>query len=337
MVLRAGKPMRVAVLGGTGFIGRAVVSELTRHGHDVTVMHRGEQEARSKTEARRMLLDKRNVNALRRACLSGRIDVLVHVCAYDTADAEAVANALPRECRLIVLSSVDVYRAFHSVMNDDRGYDSVPLTENAPLRSPNQRYMYRGRRLGGAANPSTYEKLDVEAVCAKRGSVILRLSMVYGEHDPQFREGVVLRRVCAGRTKIPIGSGAWLWSRVWVHDVASAVRCVVQCGIDRGVYNIAERSTWTVAEWLRRIAVAADREVDWVRVPDELLPEDLEFTAAPTQHLLFDSSQARRELEWQPTDPEVALRASVEWHLRNSMHKGSEFADDDLALAAASR
>jgi uncharacterized protein YbjT (DUF2867 family) len=36
--------VRVAVLGGTRFIGRAVLAELTAAGHDPLVVHRGEHE-----------------------------------------------------------------------------------------------------------------------------------------------------------------------------------------------------------------------------------------------------------------------------------------------------
>jgi hypothetical protein len=39
------------------------------------------------------------------------------------------------------------------------------------------------------------------------------------------------------------------------------------------------------------------------------------LTASFEQHLLFDASKARRVLGWTETDPLIALRASVDWHL----------------------
>ena len=41
--------MRVAVIGGTGFIGRAIVAELEAAGHAVLVVHRGERESDSES------------------------------------------------------------------------------------------------------------------------------------------------------------------------------------------------------------------------------------------------------------------------------------------------
>src|SRR6266568_1163580 len=51
----------------------------------------------------------------------------------------------------------------------------------------------------------------------------LRLSLIYGEHDGQRREEFVLRRVRAGRLRIPFGAGTSLDTRCYVGDVASAV------------------------------------------------------------------------------------------------------------------
>ena len=155
-------------------------------------------------------------------------------------------------------------------------------------------------------DPDTCEKLDVERICTDPGAVVLRLPMVYGEYDPRRREEFVLGRLRAGRRRVPVGDGSWLWSRIWVDDVAAAIGCLLERGARSGVFNLAETETWSILEWGRRIAAAAGQSVEWVRVPDELLPEDLEITAARTQHLLIDAARARSELGWRPTDPAVA-------------------------------
>ena len=76
--------------------------------------------------------------------------------------------------------------------------------------------------------------------------------MVYGEHDYQRREEFILRRVRAGRLRIPFGAGTWLPTRGYVRDVARAVRMAPATPAAAGeVFNIAERRTSTVRLWAR--------------------------------------------------------------------------------------
>jgi nucleoside-diphosphate-sugar epimerase len=256
----------------------------------------------------------------------------VHTCAFDRADADAIVAALPATSRLVVLSSQDVYRAFYTVNHGGDPLDAVPFDEHAPVRDV--RYPYRGETGLRDIDPETYDKLDVEEVCATRGAVVMRLPMVYGEHDPKRREEFVLRRIRAGRRRIPIGDGSWLWSRAYVGDAATAVRAAIERSVSNEVLNIAERSTWCMAEWARRIALAAGADVEWVRVPDAMLPADLEMTSARKQHLLTDASRARTVLDWSPADPDDALRRSVRWHLSHPPADDStSFEADDRALA----
>src|SRR5215831_600207 len=60
-------------------------------------------------------------------------------------DAELALEALPDVRRWVVISSVDVYRAF-GALHDDVETDPVPLDERSPVRE--KRYPYRGRMPG---------------------------------------------------------------------------------------------------------------------------------------------------------------------------------------------
>lgn len=80
----------------------------------------------------------------------------------------------------------------------------------------------------------------------------------------------------------------------------------------------------------------ARRRIELVRVPDELLPEDLSLFGTIQQHMLVSSAKARDLLSWEETDPLVALARSVAWHLVHPPEDASDdFSDDDRALAAA--
>lgn len=326
--------MRIAVLGGTRFIGAAITEELVGAGHDVTVVHRGRTEAEGLPDVPHVHADRRDADAIAEA-LHG-VEAVVDTCAFDRTDAETLLAAVG-DARAVVLSSMDAYRAFGAVLARTVT-DPVPLDERSPVRP--ERYPFRGdEHLNVDLDTDTYDKLDVEDLVLPAGATVLRLPMVYGERDPQRREEFVLRRIRAGRPRIPVGAGTWLWTKGWVRDVARAVRLAVEHDDLAGVLlNVGERRTSSMRHWMEAIVAASGADAELVRVPDEALPEDLNLTASQSQHLLVDSARARALLGWVDTDPDEALRASVTWHLAHpSADPDPDFTADDRALASGDR
>ncbi len=322
--------MRVMVLGGTRFIGAAIVGELDAHGHELLVIHRGEHEPDGLPAADHLHASRRDLPHLRGAVDDFGPEAVVDTIAMSAADAETALAAVGGDARLLVLSSMDVYRAFGSVLAGVET-DPLPIDETAPVRS--ERYPYRGRIPGR----EDYDKLEVEDAYLARGATVCRIPVVYGERDYQRREEPILRRVRAGRTRIPAGAGSWLWTRGYVRDVAAGVRLALESEATVGeVLNLGEGRTWSMGLWARHVLEAAGSAAELVRVPDVLLPEDLETLGTVTQHLLVDSSKASDLLGWDETDPHEALRQSVAWHLAHAPEDAStDFSADDRALEGA--
>jgi nucleoside-diphosphate-sugar epimerase len=318
--------VKVVVLGGTRFIGRAIVEELAAAGDQVLVVHRGQLEPGDLPKVRHLHCDRADLPSCRPELEAFAPDAAVDCRALTRRDAETALEALPGVERWVVISSVDVYRAF-GALNDDRETDPVPLDEESPLRP--ERYPYRGKMPG----MDDYDKLDVEDVYLPRGATAMRLPMVYGEHDYQRREEYLLRRVRAGRTRIPFGAGTWLTCRVYVRDVGRAVRLALQKPLAGEVLNVCEDRSYSMRMWSRMILEAASSDAELVRVPDEALPEDLKFTGTVVQHIAASAHKARRLLGWSTSDPSVTLRTAVWWHLENPPPDASgDFAADDRAL-----
>ncbi|MGA8922898.1 MAG: NAD-dependent epimerase/dehydratase family protein [Candidatus Dormiibacterota bacterium] len=320
--------MRVIVLGGTRFIGRAIVEELAGSGNEVLVVHRGQLEPDDMPPVRHLHAERTELGEHKAELESFEPDAAIDCRALTRADSETAIGAVPDGIRLIVISSVDVYRAF-GALNDDRESDPVPLDEESPVR-PN-RYPYRGRMPG----MEQYDKLDVEDVYLAKGATSFRLPMVYGEHDYQLREEFILRRVRSGRTRIPFGSGQWLTCRGYVRDIARGVHLALQTPAAAGqVMNLCEDRTYSMRMWSRMILDAAGSSAELVQVPEDLLPEDLKPTGTMTQHILASARKARTMLGWTTSDPHESLRTTVSWHLANPPDDaGADFAPDDLALA----
>lgn len=234
----------------------------------------------------------------------------------------------------MVTSSIDVYRAYSSVW-EGTVTDAVPLTEESALRTtppPDAGHIPDG----WSFDPGSYEKLDVERAYLARGATVCRLPMVYGPHDYKRREEFVLRRVRAGRNRIPVGGGDWLWSRGYVEEIARGLRLALEAGIPGEIFNLAEASCEPIRAWMEAIMAVAESDADLVTVPNEELPADLDITGAIPQDWVVNSSKARDLLGWVHAPADECVARSVRWHLAKPPRVDSDdFAADDRALAAA--
>jgi nucleoside-diphosphate-sugar epimerase len=316
--------MRVVVLGGTWFVGRAICTELAARGHELLVVHRGKAEPPDLPSASHLHAERASWPEHRATIAGFHPDAAVDVAALNGQGADDALQALPDGLRLVALSSVDVYRAYESI-HAKIHTDPVPLTEQSALRTT--------RYLDGPQ----WENLDIEARYLAAGAAVLRLGAVYGEHDYQHRLEFILRRVRAGRTKIPFGAGTVLFSRVYVGDVATAVAAALETAVGKGeAFNIVEAATSSVRLLAEQILASVDSDAELVSVPDHVLPADLRSTGAGAQALLADASKARQHLGWHESDPKQALQRTIEWHLRNPPAADDDFTADDTALNHAS-
>ena len=329
--------LRIVVLGGTRFIGRRIVDELLVVGHDVLVVHRGRTEPEDLPDVPHLHADRLDLGAVRTELDAFDPEAVLDCAAFGAADSDAVLGAFAGDGRrLVVLSSMDTYRAYGS-LHAGVVTDALPLDETSPVRS--ERYPYRGQMPG----MDDYEKLEVEERWLARGGTVCRLPMVIGEHDYQRRQELVLRRVRAGRTRIPIGAGTALLTHGYVGDIARGVRLVLEADdetVAGEIFNFGERRTPSMGLRARQIldAAGAADEVELVPVPDDALPPDLGILGTVPQSLLVSSEKARAVLGWEESDATEALRRTVAWHLANPPSDQTEAADfslDDAALENA--
>jgi nucleoside-diphosphate-sugar epimerase len=323
--LQRGRPVRILILGGAGFIGPRVVRALA--GHDVTVFHRGP--AGSVPGGVRHLRGTREeIAAHRPAFLALRPDVVLDLLPRNGPDAvrviEAVRGAAPR---LVAVSSGSVYRSFGVLVGSEPGaVDNTPSREDSPLRSA--LFPYRGRTsprtAAGGPGLDDYDKIPAERAflgTPELGCSIVRLPMVYGPGDPDDRVGAYLRPMADGRPCIVLQetAAAWRNARAFVDDAAAGIARVVAAGAPGRAYNVAEPGDAPEAEWIRRIGRAAGWRGEVVTVPDDggragrpavsELPDGSNFA----QHLAMDTARIRAELGYREVvAPEAALRAAME-------------------------
>jgi nucleoside-diphosphate-sugar epimerase len=312
--------MRIAILGGTRFIGRSLVAALVARGDDVLLCHRGQTEPADLTAAEHLHIDRAELPSARDRIAAFGPDAVVDVSGRNEEDAVRALAAIPDGPVLIAISSGDVYRAYEA-LHTGRQTDAVPLTEDAPLRSD--------RQLDGPNN----DNIGIEKHYLARGGSVLRLAAVYGEYDNQRRFEFILRRVRGGRDRIPVGPGLFLFSKVYVGDVAAAVLAVLDRNVSGEVFNICERTTAPYRLFAQQILDIAGSSAELVPVPSTALPADMQLTGDISQHLMMDASEARERLGWRET---ASLERAVRWHIEHPPAEWDrDFSADDEALADA--
>jgi nucleoside-diphosphate-sugar epimerase len=287
--------MRVAMIGGTKFIGPYVVSQLADQGHQVVVYHRGQTEAALPQNVRHIHSPAAGipVTSFAPELLDGTYDVIVHMIAMGEADARAAVEAFSgRAERLVVPSSGDVYLAYARFTRSEPGppLDGL-LREDSPLRGVF--YPYRAEASPESDWTRSYEKILVEQIVLgdpDLSATVLRLPKVYGPGG-----NADLKTVHSFRNHPD-----WRWTHGYVENVAAAITLAATHPKAAGrVYNVGEPYTPTVAERLAAL-------------PGSCIPIDDQCDFDFRQDIAYDTSRIREELGYrEPIPYEVGLRRTV--------------------------
>jgi nucleoside-diphosphate-sugar epimerase len=320
--------VHVLVLGGTGFVGPSLVRELDRHGHEVTIYHRGEHEAPLPQTVRHVHGPFAELESHLEGLLSLDVDVVVDMVPYTADDVGRIALFAGSVPRAVVVSSQDVYLAYGRVVGTERGpYVPTPLTEDSPLRS--------------VVVDAGYDKVGVEREAAaidRLTTTIVRLPAVHGPGDGQHRLYSYVRRMADGRSQIVLDESVsgWRWTRGYAEDMGRAIALAATEPRAAGrVYNVAYEQVLTEAEWVRAIGRVHGWTGEVVCVPPSELPEGMRAGIDAGQDFAVDSQRIRRELGYREAVPfDEALLRTIEWELAHpptSVELDYEAEDEVLA------
>lgn len=270
-----------------------------------------------------------------------RPEAVVHMMALSGDDARRAVGVFRGVARrLVLVSSMDVYRAYDRLLRAAPGRpEPIPLREDAPLRE--KLYPHRARAAGPGDIFYHYEKIHAEGAVADARDLswtILRLPAVYGPGDRQHRCFEHLVRMADGRPAILMSEGraGWRWTRAYVEDVASAIALatVSEAAANR-VYNVGERDALTEAEWVRALAAVVGWRGRLVVLPDEALPEHLRSPFDWRQDMVASSRRLREELGYEESHSRrEALEGTVRWELENPPASGGlvDYPAEDAVL-----
>lgn len=322
---------RTLVIGGTLFIGRALVRRLLARGDQVTILHRGAGNP-FKGQTGEIRCDRNDTEAVKRA-LDGKTFDLVYDNVYDwqrgttAGQVQALALALsPRPRRYVFTSSVAAYG------------EGLDLDEDSPLAPDDHPDDY-------VRNKAQTEAM-LFALHREQGfpAVTLRPPYVYGPENPFYREAFFWDRLLAGRPVIVPGDGERPMQFVLADDIARAAILAAESDCAAGrAYNIANPAPLTQRELVESLARAAGRKIEVVLVPREKLLAMGGRIFEPPYYFgqYFDmppitqrTGRAREELGLEPVSFEEGLAGAFAWYGRRRGGAAPDFSFDDKVLAS---
>ncbi|AUG78022.1 Nucleoside-diphosphate-sugar epimerase [Kitasatospora sp. MMS16-BH015] len=245
------RPLSLLVLGGTRFLGRALVEAALADGHQVTLFNRGRTNPGLFPGVETVIGDRtEDLSALSRR----RWDAVVDVAGYDPQVVGLSVDALRgRVGRYVFVSSLSVL-ADQSTPQDEDGALLV-LRAGMP---PEDAY---------GARKAASERLVRDAF-AERASIV-RLGMIVGPHDPTDRFAYWPRRFARGGRVLLPGDPTDAAQFIDVRDVADwIVGCVSK---ERGgVFNVTG-PTIAFGTFFDACRAAAGTPAETVWVPSERL------------------------------------------------------------------
>jgi nucleoside-diphosphate-sugar epimerase len=340
--------MRILLIGGNGFIGRFVVTTLQQQGHSLALLHRGTSVAPTGVE--QILGDRDQLSASAAELKRFAPDVVIDLVISSGSQAEELMTLFRGKVRrVIMLSSIDVYRAIGVTQGTELDSEigplqEVPLTEESELRR--SLHPYTPEQLKMMRNLFSWVTDDYDKIPAERlvmndpelPGTVLRLPMVYGPGDPLHRFGPVVKRIVDGRRQIifPETLAGWCSARGYVENVAAAVAlAATDDRASRRIYNICEERSFSELEWARKIAHEMQWGGEFVVLPVERTPPHLLRPGNTAQHWTATSARIRQELGYEePVEIEEAIRRTIRWETENPLASVGQFnyAAEDAAV-----
>ena len=202
--------MKVLVIGGTLFIGRALVDELVKGGHEVAVLHRKPKHDFGR-RVDNIQADRNDAAAMREALSTRRFDVVFdNVYDWERGTTAEQVETTVRACgdrlsRYIFMSSVAAYGDGLNHKESDPlapDYHAIPYTRH---KATTERLLFRMQAQSGLP------------------LVTFRPPFVYGPGNPFYREQFFWDRLRAGRPIIIPGDGHRLMQFVYLTDLVQAM------------------------------------------------------------------------------------------------------------------
>lgn len=292
------KSMKIAIFGGGGFMGSAIVDRLLTDGHELRVFERPRIEPfRTFAAGERLEWVTGDLMSMHDVCqVVDGVDVVLHLVSttlpkssnddpiYDV-QSNLVAtlqmlNAMRAKTvrKIVFISSGGTVYGEPNYLPIDEAHPTEPQVSYGITKLAVEKYLLLYQRhYGIKAN-------------------ILRVTNPYGERQrvetAQGAVGVFLSRALQGQSLDIWGDGSVTRDYIYVSDVAEAFARAVAYDGPKSVFNVSSGMGTTLNELIEKLETVLGRPIE--RRYLEGRPFDVPAS-------VLDNSLARQELGWQPT------------------------------------
>lgn len=250
--------MKLLLIGGPRFLGRAIADAALAGGHELTFFNRGQTNSELFPEVARIVGDRtRDLGVL-----AGREwDAVIDTCGYQPGVVRASAEALAGPTLYCFVSSISVYAHFRQV-HDESG----PIAELGEI-SPDEIT---------AESYGPLKALCEEAVRDVFGdrALIVRPGLIVGPHDPTGRFTYWPHRIARGGEVLAPAPPEAPTQVIDVRDLAAWIVSLCANGVG-GTYNATHPGvSWAELLETCRAVADSDAHVTWV-APEFLVEHDV--------------------------------------------------------------
>lgn len=250
--------MRLLVMGGTVFLGRHIVAEAAKRGHELTLFNRGASNPEPVAGVEQIHGDREHDLGL----LAGRrwdavIDTSGYLPRIVGASAELLAGAVDR---YVFVSSISAYGTFPRAGLDE----DAPLAPPAPPGAEDVLRYYSEFKAACEG--------EVEGALPGR-TLVVRPGLIVGPYDPTDRFTYWVRRLAEGGRVLAPDAPDQPVQLIDARDLAQWIVRMVEAGA-AGVYNATgPAQPLTFGSMLERIRTATGDRAELVRIEEDRLAE----------------------------------------------------------------
>lgn len=308
--------MKIFVAGGTGAIGRPLITQLLAKGHSVVALTRAPEKAQAYVDqgVEPVIADIFDPDSIKIALRSVEPEVVIEqlTALPQTYTRESMNASAPANRRIRLEGGANLLSAAQAAgvrryLRQSIAFWGVP----GHGLSDEETHIVADAPPAVAADATVVAEIE-ERLLANRSieGIALRYGFFYGPGTWFFRDGDVADQVRQQQFPI-IGNGDGVWSWLHIEDAAIATVAAAERG-NLGIYHIVNDRPLPVREWLPAFA-------RWLKAPpppvvsieDALKASGPDAVYYGTKIRGASNAKAKRELNFQPRELEWIVDTAV--------------------------